>query len=415
MTPPSQISRNILIKRLFLTISMTLIGMTLLCCSSTLIAGAEIAPIGASIQSRTVSLATTLRKFSPLLVSYSLSIQRKDRSLSICPTSDHPFLFRVEVPESMGGTLPARYFYALFTMHTFPLELLMTTQKLNALVDHCAFAVGELGRMAPKPVSKKQLSQEGLTLDAAVREEFLTKEKEGESDKSGLEREKELESQKQWLDHWDEHLPPYAKTLLESNQTLPLSQEVLPLLHPALAMTLIVREKKFQSEKILYQFGIDNALANLFCSQGKKWHGLEDEHDRLETGDWEDLRESVGWFMNSGLTTPLKMLQCCLKAQVPKTQQVLQRPYWASDNGPFAEGKPAKDNLSVNYYKGKIPTEPAPEAVMNRSNKWKPKINALVKENTEPWLLAVGLHHAEELLQWFCHKGWQVGRIKKQV
>ena len=354
---------------------------------------------------------------------YSLQIQIADMRFHPCPVSDRPFFYRITIPATTDS--PEHYFYALFSLHTFPVELVMQQRTLKRFIDSCDFVVGEISGERGENLSKEIFAKHGLLMDDDARQQFIDAEK--TSIKNALPDfpdstcETVLSKQVEWLNNWYFQLPAFLRARLESNKDLLVDKDLLRSLHPALIIDKINRELS-TDEKVdrqAQQFGMDNAVEKSCKYTGKKYLGLETQRDRMDTGRLEELKEDVQYFMDSS-EAPIQMLRNEV-GQMPKDASELpsekgspQRPYWATYDTSFDSVKKIRESMTRDYFFGKCPNGAPSDSVLKRNSIWKPKINDIILKQLKPWLLMVGLKHAvgdSGLLQWFKTEGFSIERF----
>ncbi len=354
---------------------------------------------------------------------HSLQIQLADMRFHLCPVSNLPFFYRITIPATMDS--PAHYFYALFSLHTFPIELVMPQRALKRLMDSCEFVVGEISGESGRNISKEGFAQHGLLMDKDARQQFIESErvsiKELLSDCPDSVRETVLSKQIEWLDDWYSKLPMFLREKLESNKDLLVDKDVLRSLHPALIIDKINRELSPDErvDRQAQKFGMDNAVEKLCKDMGKKYLGLETQRDRLDAGRLEELKEEVQYFMDSS-KAPIQMLRNEVE-QMPKDASELpsengkpKRAYWATYDTQFDLVKEIRESMTRAYFFGKCPNGAPSDSVLKRNSIWKPKISDITLKERNPWLLMVGLKHAVGdggLLQWFRTEGFGIERI----
>jgi hypothetical protein len=356
-------------------------------------------------------------------IRHSLQIQFADMQFHPCPVSDRPFFYRITIPATTDS--PCHYFYVLFSLHTFPIELVMQQRILRRFMDDCNFVVGEIDGERGENLPREVFAKHGLLMDDDARQQFINAEK--TSIKSALPDcpdlvlETVLSKQIEWLDGWYSQIPAFLRERLESNKDLLVDTDTLKCLHPALIVDKINRELS-PDEKINRQaqeFGMDNAIEKLCKYMGKKYLGLETQRDRLDTGRLEELKEDVQYFMDSS-EAPIQMLRSEV-GQMPKDASELpfendkpQRPYWATYDTPFDSVKKIRESMTLDYFYGEFPNVAPSRSVIKRNSIWKPKISDIILKERNPWLLMVGLKHAvgyKGLLQWFITEGFVIERL----
>lgn len=354
---------------------------------------------------------------------YSLQIQIADMRFHPCPVSDRPFFYRITIPATTDS--PEHYFYALFSLHTFSVELVMQQRTLKGFMDDCDFVVGEIDGERDENLPREVFAKHGLLMDDDARQQFINAEK--TSIKSALPDcpdlllETVLSKQIEWLDNWYYQLPTPLRERLESNKDLLVDTDLLRSLHPALIIDKITKELS-PDEKVdrqAQEFGMDNAVEKLCKYMGKKYLGLETQRDRVDTGRLEELKEDVQYFMDSS-EAPIQMLRNEV-GQMPKDASELpsekgspQRPYWATYDTSFDAVKKTRESMTRDYFFGKCPNVALSKSVVKRNSIWKPKISDIILKERNPWLLMVGIEHAvgdEGLLQWFRTEGFGIERL----
>ena len=355
---------------------------------------------------------------------HSLQIQITERQLlHICPVSDQPFFYRITLPNN-------QYFYVLFSFHSFPLELVMSSRKFSKLLDKVNLVVGETAGERGQKLSKASFAEHGLVMDDSVRQQFLDAEKSYIDGKASFllkgTPQEELARQAQFLDSWYSHVPEYTRQALENNEDLLTDKETLPQLHPVLFVNKMERDldPDVQAARQEEEFGMDNMVEQLARGRGISYQGLETEEDVLDAGRLRELSEEIQGFMVDAYPTPLQSLQDKIE-KMPHSASELpcggkpKRSYWAKSEGRFEDVNAMGDSMSLDYFHGRVSAFPPSETAIKRTENWKPKIQEIMSTHSRPWLLMVGLKHAEGeygLLHWFQNVlGCTIGRGANRI
>ena len=240
---------------------------------------------------------------------HSLQVHVTERQLlHICPVSDRPFFYRITLPDE-------RYFYALFTRHTFPIELVMPYRTLSRLLDEVDLVVGETVGERGQKLSKETFAKHGLVMDDVVRRKFLDKEESYiQARPSFLATkpfEEELAEQSQWLESWYAQIPSHIRQDLENNPYLLIDKETLPQLHPALVIRRAEKDldPAELDDRKRRAFGMDAMIEQAARSRDITYSGLESERDILDAGRFKELEEDIESYIDCAYPTPLRSLQ----------------------------------------------------------------------------------------------------------